>query len=154
MHSFPPCSSLPAHFCVFVYTYSHLLQYLEEALWVSASSFSLQQGPSGWQGTLSILWHSLPLGRGENLLHNQVKWKASCTTRSERHALQCLTEEVDWQKSAGCSIFLRLPPQSLFFFLSFFFFTFSCRWPACGWGNEKERDWVGEIKKSLYELCI
>lgn len=53
--------------CLFVCTHSHLLKYLAETHWVSISTFhssysSLQQDPSGRQGTLSILWHSPPLG--------------------------------------------------------------------------------------------
>lgn len=76
---------------------------------------SVQRGPSGSRRgrTLSKAWQSPPLGLRENLLHSPVKWRGPCALYGERHSLQCLTVETDWQKSGGRSIFLRLLLQML-----------------------------------------
>lgn len=76
---------------------------------------SLQQVPSGKQGTLSSPWHLPSLGLWENLLHSQVKWEGPCMPCGKQHRLQCLTEETDWQRSGGCSTLFHSPFLSLFF---------------------------------------
>lgn len=84
-------------------------------------SASVQQGPSGRRGTLSSPWHSPPLGLEKTFYIAKLNGKGPCTPCGKQHTLQCLTEETDWQKSGGCSIFLRSPQQTPF--LSLFFFT-------------------------------
>lgn len=66
------------------------------------------------RGPYLVLSPRLLLGLRENLLHRQVKWKGPFTPCGQQHLLQCLTEETDWQKSRGGSIFLRSLLQLLF----------------------------------------